>query len=90
MAKNDKLKEEIAESRHDDIIGIMLGTFGFAGLSAAIAFSVWQWQQNGPWQGLSAFLGMIIIIGVGFLKVCSIARRKARSRKSLIEQLDNR
>lgn len=82
MAKNDKVKEELAESRHDDVIGIMLGTFGFAGLSAVFAY----WQV----QGWLAGIELLVIIGVGFWVVCSIARRKAKSRKDKIKQLGNK
>jgi len=82
MSKNDRLKEELAESRHTDVIGLMLGTFGFGALSVAIAY--------GLWQGVWAFLGMIVIIAIGYWAVSSYARRKARRRKDLIKQLDNR
>ena len=82
MAKNDKLKEELAESRHDDIVGIMLGTFGFAGLSAVFAY----WQV----QGWLAGIELLVIIGVGFWVACFIAKRKAKSRKDKIEQLDKK
>jgi len=87
MAKDDKLKEELNESRHDEIIGIMLGTFAIGGFTLAIAFGAWQWQQHGLWQGLSAFSGTAIIVVLGYLGASHIASRRAQHRKKKIEQL---
>jgi hypothetical protein len=90
MAKSDKLKEELAESRHEEIIGIMLGTFGVAALSLAVAFGVWQWQQNGSAAVPSTLFGLLLIIGFGYWAVCSLASRRSRNRKKKIQQLDNK
>lgn len=89
MAKNDKLKEELAESRHEEIVVIMLGTFAIGGLSLAIAFGVWQGQQHGPWQGISAFFGTAIIIVAGYWGIGKTVSRRAQSRKVNIKKLGN-
>ena len=80
MDKNDKLKEEIAEIRHNDIMGLMLATFGFGALSVAIAYGLWQ----GAWP----FVGIIVIIIIGFWRLFSVVISNKRRRKNLIKQLD--
>jgi type IV secretory pathway TrbD component len=81
MAKNDRLKEEIAESRHNDIMALTLGVFGFAGLSAAFAY----WMV----QGWVAAIELMVIIAIGFALIQIRARRSWQKRKDLIKQLDN-
>jgi MFS family permease len=81
MAKKDKLKEELAESRHGEIIALMLGTFAIGALSVAIAVGWWQgWWASFPIMAL-------IIIGLWGLRF--LANRNTRRRKEKIEQLDN-
>ncbi|MGD9116338.1 MAG: hypothetical protein PVJ61_04060, partial [Dehalococcoidia bacterium] len=90
MAKNDendKLKEELAESRHEEITTIMLGTFAFGGFALAIAFGAWQWQLHGLWQGSLAFFGTAIIIGLGYWGISNAVSRRGRERKDKIKQL---
>lgn len=81
MAKNDKLKETLAESRHDDMLGFALGAFGFAGISVALAY----WQI----QGWMSALEILVVLAAAMFGVNSISNRKKRARKKLIEQLDN-
>lgn len=55
MNKNDKLKEELAESRHDDLLEVALGAFGFAGVSIVLAY--WQIQAGLPvWRCFSCLV----------------------------------
>jgi Flp pilus assembly protein TadB len=81
MNKNDKLKEELAESRHDDLFGVALGAFAFAGVSVALIY----WQIHGwMWAAVLLFVLVVALVRVG-----SVANRKKRARKELIAQLDN-
>ena len=82
MTGDDKLKEHLAEERHEDLVAIALGAFGFAGVSVAVAY----WQTAG-WAGglvlavlLAAFLG---VLGPLF-------NRRKHAREKLIEDSDNR
>jgi len=81
MTKDGKLKEELAESRHDDMLGLALGAFGFAGISVALAY----WQV----QGWIPALELLAVLAAAMFGVSSISNRKKRARKKLIEQLDN-
>jgi hypothetical protein len=82
MAKNDKLKEELAESRHSEIIALMLGTFAIGALSVAIAV--------GWWQGWWASFPIMALVIIGLWGLNFLATRNTRSRKVKIEQLDNK
>lgn len=81
MAKNDKLKEELAESRHKETIGVRFGAFILAGLALAVAY--------GQWQGWLASLPIFGFIAVGFVLGIVGIKREAQKRKEIIEQLDN-
>lgn len=80
MAKSDRVKEELAESRHNDVMGLTLGAFGFAGVSLAIAY--------GMWQGWLEFIPMIVIIAIGYFWIDCVARRNRQRRSDLIQRLD--
>ena len=83
MEKNEKLKEEIAESRHNESTALTYVTCGFGGLSAALAY--------GAWQGFVSiyFIAMMVILISGFLVIGNKASHQRRNRKDKIEQLDN-
>jgi fatty acid desaturase len=81
MAKNDKLKEELAESRHKEIVGLRFGAFILAGLALAVAYGQWQgWLMSLPIFGLIAFG---LVLGIPSIK------REAGKREDKIEQLGN-
>jgi uncharacterized membrane protein YdjX (TVP38/TMEM64 family) len=81
MTKNDKLREELAESRHIEIITLALAALGITGISLGVAYGVWK-----GW--LLSTIMMTIVI-VGWLSLYYIARRNSRRRKEKIKQLDN-
>ena len=80
MTKDDKLKEKLAESRHDDLLGVALGAFGFAGVSVALAY----WQITG-W---SAGLTLLLLLVVFLVCVVRLAQSKKLARERLLAQLD--
>jgi len=81
MDKNDKLKEELAESRHIEIITLALAALGFAGISLGVAYGIWR--------GWPSAFGMMSIVIAGWLSLYCIARRNSKRRKDKIKQLDN-
>jgi len=81
MNKNDKLKEELAESRHIERITLALAALGFAGISLGVAYGVWK-----GW--LLSTIMMVIVIA-GWLSLYYIARRNSKRRTDKIKQLDN-
>ena len=89
MAKNDKIKEQLAESRHNERMALTWLTVGFVALSAAIAYGVWQGTTYGVQQGVGAAVGVLLLILIGFIMIWVAASRNRRERKELIEQLDN-
>jgi hypothetical protein len=80
MAKNDKVREELAESRHVETIRLALATVGIAGISLGVAYGIWR-----GW--LYALIMMTIVI-VGWLSLYFIARHNSTKRKDKISQLD--
>jgi membrane protein implicated in regulation of membrane protease activity len=81
MDKNDKLKEELAESRHVEIMTVGLAALGFAGAAIAIAYGIQVgWQLS---------LSMWGILAVGWGTLYYLARRNSRKRSEKIKQLDN-
>ena len=83
MAKNDELKERIAESRHNEKAALTYGTCGFGALSAALAY--------GAWQGFVSiyFIAMMVILIIGFVLIGIRASHQRQKRRDWIEQLDN-
>lgn len=81
MGKNDKLKEELAESRHVETITLALGALGIAGVSLGVAYGVWK-----GW--LLSTIMMLIIIA-GWLSLYYLARRNSQKRRDKMKQLDN-
>jgi len=81
MGKNDKLKEELAESRHAETITLALGALGIAGISLGVAYGVWK-----GW--LLSTIMMVIII-VGWLSLYFLGRRNNQRRREKIKYLDN-
>jgi len=81
MNKNDKLKEKLAESRHDDLLEVALGAFGFAGVSVVLAY----WQI----QGWPSGVALLFLFGLLLVVVGRRANHKIQARKDLIAQLDN-
>jgi hypothetical protein len=94
MAKNDKLKEKLAESRHDDVKLLMYGTFGFAGIALTIAFEAWLcgtsvFLASVAWQKMLYLLPFPLAVASLILVALSRVSRKQQERKKLIEQLGN-
>jgi predicted MFS family arabinose efflux permease len=83
VAKDDKLKEQLAESRHNERMVWLGATCAFGALSAALAYGAWQ--NWGP-----PFIGMMAILIVGFGAIFWVATPHMRQRrKDKIEQLGN-
>ncbi len=91
MAKNDKLKEKIAELRHKDITLLMYGTFGFAGLALTIAFVAWLYGTSGfaAWQKVVYSLLFSLPVATLVWAAVSYVSRNKREREDLIKQLGN-
>lgn len=91
MAKNDKLKEKIAEIRHDEIILIMMVTLVFAGIALAITFVAWPYNTSGSagWSKVTfvLILGSLIVFWVVMLAVFHFICKGKR--KKLIKELGN-
>jgi 4-hydroxybenzoate polyprenyltransferase len=83
LAKNDKLKEKIAESRHNEKAALTYVTCGFGALSAALAY--------GAWQGFDSiyFIAMMVVLIIGFALIGIRASHQRQKRRDWIEQLDN-
>jgi hypothetical protein len=81
MTKDDKLKEHLAEERHEDLVAIALGAFGFAGVSVAVAY----WQIAG-WAG-GLVLALLLVAFLGVLAPLFNHRKHARER--LVDKSDN-
>jgi O-antigen ligase len=81
MTKDDKLKEKLAEERHEDLIAVALGAFGFAGVSVAFAY----WQIAGKFAGIAPLLLLV----VAFAVLVPVFNRRKRLRETLIEKSDN-
>jgi len=80
MAKNDKFKEELAENRHNELMVLMLGSFGLAGLAVAIAYAAGkEWTVSLPFY---------VVIAIGYLVAYFSISRNRRIRKTKIKRLD--
>lgn len=80
MRKDDRLTEELAESRHVETIRLALAVLGITGISLGVAYGVWR--------GWLVSTIMMTIVIVGWILLYSLARRNSRRRKDRIEQLD--
>jgi hypothetical protein len=80
MNKNDKLKEELAESRHQETITVALAALGFGGISLGVAL--------GLAAGWSSGIPMMSIVIVGWFVLSYITRRNNQERKDRMKQLD--
>jgi cbb3-type cytochrome oxidase subunit 3 len=81
MTKDDKLKEHLAEERHEDLLAVALGAFGFAGVAVAFAY----WQIRG-WAG-SLTLALLLVVFLGVL--APLFNRRKHAREKLIEKSDD-
>ena len=85
MEKNDKLKERIAESRHNEKAALTYGTCGFGALSAAFAYGAWQ-----GFVSIYYFIAMMVILIIGFALIGIRAGNQRQKRRDWIEQLDRK
>jgi len=83
MVKNDRLKEELAESRHNERMALMWVTCGFGALAAALAYGAWQ--EFGP-----SFIVMMVILISGFIGIWIAASRSRMRRRDSIRRLDDK
>jgi len=81
MTKDDKLKEHLAEERHEDTVAIALGAFGFAGISVAVAY----WQIAGWAGGLTLALLLVAFLGV----LAPLFNHRKHAREKLIDKSYN-
>jgi len=89
MAKNDKIKEQLAESRHNETIRLMAATFGLGILSIAFAYGmlVNSYVMLTALQVLQALLPFIVLLVIWFAIIGIFACSSRRERKGLIKQI---
>ena len=80
MTKEDKLKEELAESRHQETITVSLAALGFGGIALGVALGIAA--------GWSSGISMMSIVVAGWFALSYITRRNNEKRKDKVKQLD--
>jgi hypothetical protein len=80
MTKDDKLKEELAESRHQETITVALAALGLGGISLGIGLGIAA--------GWPAGIPMVVIVIAGWFGLSYQTRRNNQKREDRVKQSD--